>query len=294
MSQGIIVKGIGGFYYVDIGDKIVECRARGKFRIKEGKPIIGDKVDIDLLADDTGYIKTLYPRKNELIRPPVCNIDVLVIVISMANPKTDLFLIDKVIAIAEHKEMDVIICINKCDVDSGDDMYNIYTNAGFTVIRTSAETGHGIDELLDKLAAKVSAFCGNSGVGKSSILNKLDENLFAETGEISEKIGRGKHTTRHVELFKLSNGGFIADTPGFSSFETERMDLVFKDDLQYCFRDFKEYIGDCKFTSCAHVKEKGCAVIDAVQSDKIASSRHESYVKLFESVKDIKEWEQKK
>ena len=288
--EGIILKGIGGFYYVDTAEGLIECKARGKFRLKTGKPVIGDRVDIEIQPDGTGYMMSIAERRNQLMRPAVANLDQLVVVCAAAPPRTDPFLIDKVTAIAEHKEMDVLIVINKTDIDSGDELFRIYTQAGFTVLRVSAETGAGVDELKAHLKGKTSAFAGNSGVGKSSLLNRVDSRFALKVGAISQKIERGRHTTRHVELMKLEDGGYIADTPGFSAFNLEQMDLVLKDDLQYTFREFAPYLNQCRFTGCAHVKEKGCAVIAAVEAGKISKERHESYCRLYDSVKDIKEW----
>lgn len=288
--EGIILKGIGGFYYVDTAEGLIECKARGKFRLKTGKPVIGDRVDIEIQPDGTGYMMSIAERRNQLMRPAVANLDQLVVVCAAAPPRTDPFLIDKVTAIAEHKEMDVLIVINKTDIDSGDELFRVYTQAGFTVLRVSAETGAGVDELKAHLKGKTSAFAGNSGVGKSSLLNRVDSRFALKVGAISQKIERGRHTTRHVELMKLEDGGYIADTPGFSAFNLEQMDLVLKDDLQYTFREFAPYLNQCRFTGCAHVKEKGCAVIAAVEAGKISKERHESYCRLYDSVKDIKEW----
>lgn len=288
--EGIILKGIGGFYYVDTAEGLIECKARGKFRLKTGKPVIGDRVDIEIQPDGTGYMMSIAERRNQLMRPAVANLDQLVVVCAAAPPRTDPFLIDKVTAIAEHKEMDVLIVINKTDIDSGDELFHIYTQAGFTVLRVSAETGAGVEELKAHLKGKTSAFAGNSGVGKSSLLNRIDSRFALKVGAISQKIERGRHTTRHVELMKLEDGGYIADTPGFSAFNLEQMDLVLKDDLQYTFREFAPYLNQCRFTGCAHVKEKGCAVIAAVEAGKISKERHESYCRLYDSVKDIKEW----
>lgn len=288
--EGIILKGIGGFYYVDTAEGLIECKARGKFRLKTGKPVIGDRVDIEIQPDGTGYMMSIAERRNQLMRPAVANLDQLVVVCAAAPPRTDPFLIDKVTAIAEHKEMDVLIVINKTDIDSGDELFRIYTQAGFTVLRVSAETGAGVDELKAHLKGKTSAFAGNSGVGKSSLLNRIDSRFALKVGAISQKIERGRHTTRHVELMKLEDGGYIADTPGFSAFNLEQMDLVLKNDLQYTFREFAPYLNQCRFTGCAHVKEKGCAVIAAVEAGKISKERHESYCRLYDSVKDIKEW----
>ena len=277
MTEGIILKGIGGFYYVDTPEGLIECKARGRFRKTVGKPIVGDRVTLEIQPEDgTGYLLDIAPRKNSLVRPAVANLDLLVAVASAAPPVTDPFLIDRVTAIAVHKDIDVLVVINKTDENPGDELYAVYQKSGIEVLRVSALTGEGIDALTARIRGRVSAFAGNSGVGKSSVLNR---------------IGRGKHTTRHVELHPIEGGGYIADTPGFSSFDTEQMDLVLAEDLQYAFPEFEPYIGQCKFTGCAHVKEKGCAVLAAVEAGEIAKSRHESYVKLYESVKDLKEWE---
>ncbi len=287
---GTIIKGIGGFYYVDTADGVIECKARGKFRKTVGKPIIGDKVTVAVQNDGTGYLLEIEKRINQLIRPALSNIDLLIAVVSAAPPVTDTFLIDKVIAIAENKNISPMVVINKIDINAGDELFEIYKQAGIDVLKVSANTGEGISELKDKLKGKISAFAGNSGVGKSSLLNRLIPDFSAQVGNISDRIGRGKHTTRHIELVPFE-GGYIADTPGFSSFDTEQMDLVLREDLQYAFREFEPYIGECKFTGCAHVKEKGCAILQAVENGEISQSRHESYKKLYESVKDLKKWE---
>ncbi len=288
--NGTILKGIGGFYYVDTADGVIECRARGKFRKTIGKPIIGDQVSVGMQPDGTGYLLEIMPRRNQLIRPALANIDLLVAVASAAPPVTDVFLIDKVVAIAENKGIEPLVVVNKTDLDPGDALISAYQLASISIIAVSAQTGEGVDKLLDWIDGKTAAFAGNSGVGKSSLLNRLLPGFQAEVGEISDRIGRGRHTTRHIELVRLGNG-YLADTPGFSSFDTEQMDLVLREDLQYAFREFAPYIGKCKFTGCAHIKEKGCAVLEAVAAGHIAQSRHESYVKLYESVKGLKQWE---
>lgn len=292
MTKGIILKGIGGFYYVDTPEGVIACKARGKFRKTVGKPVVGDRVSLEIQPEDgTGYLLDIAPRTSELVRPAVANLDLVVVVASCAPPKTDPFMIDKVFAIAAHKALGMLLVINKTDLDDGASLAEIYRKAGIETLSVSAQTGEGMAALRTRLRGCSAAFAGNSGVGKSSLLNQLDAGFAAQVGGISDRIGRGKHTTRHVELMKLPDGGYIADTPGFSSFETEQMDLVLADDLQYAFPEFAPYIGQCKFTGCAHVKEKGCAVIAATEAGEIASSRHQSYCKLYESVKDIKQWE---
>ncbi len=294
MLNGIIRKGIGGFYYVDTADGIIECRARGKFRRTIGKPMVGDRVRLELQPEDgTGYLLEIEPRKTALVRPPVANIELLAAVASAAPPQTEPFLIDKILAIAEHKGMEVLVVLNKTDLDPADALFQIYQQAGIEVFRVSAETGAGIEALRSRLEGRISAFAGNSGVGKSSLLHRLDPSFSGAVGAISDRIGRGRHTTRHVELIPFA-GGYLADTPGFSSFETEQMDLILRDDLQYAFREFSSYLGKCRFTGCAHLCEKGCAVLEAVASGDIPRTRHESYKRLYESVRDLKEWEFKK
>ncbi len=292
-KNGRIIKGIGGFYYVDTTDGIVECRARGKFRKMGIKPMVGDMTELALQDTTHGYLQEILPRKNYLIRPPVSNLDALVIVASSAPPVTDMFLIDRVSAIATLMGIEVIIAINKCDEDPGDELFRIYSKTGFITIRVSGKTGEGMDELLGHLRGKLSAFTGNSGVGKSTMLNRICPEISLETGEINDKIGRGRHTTRHVEIFKIADNTWIADTPGFSSFDTERMELVKPEDLERAFPDFVPYIGECEFVGCAHQGDRGCAVCRAVEEGKIEKSRHESFAKLYESMREIKPWEKR-
>lgn len=294
MAQGRIYKALSGFYYVKDGDKLIPCRARGKFKHEGVSPLVGDMVEYTELGVDSGVVDSILPRKNSFSRPPVANLDVLVVIASRAIPVTDPFLVDKMTAIAEHNGVEPIILVNKSDLIIGSSFARIYRNAGFTAIETSAETGEGIDELKDILRGKLCAFTGNSGVGKSSLLNALDESFSLAVSDVSLKLGRGKHTTRHVELFDTKDGAVIADTPGFSSFDTESAELKKAEDLQYAFRDFAPYIEDCRFIGCSHVKEQGCAVIGAVREGKIEKARHESYVRLYEKLKENKEWEMKK
>lgn len=290
--NGVILKALSGFYYVDTGDgSLVACRARGKFRHKKITPLVGDHVSITVLDDGSGMVDEIRPRTNEFIRPAVANIEQLVMIVSGAIPVTDPFLIDRMISIAEGRGCEPVVCINKCDLDPAQDLYDIYTSAGFKTLRVSAKTGEGVADLRDAIAGKVVAFTGNSGVGKSSLLNTLQPNFGLEVGEVSERLGRGRHTTRHVELFRLDNGAIVADTPGFSSFDVERMELRRKEDLELTFREFKPYLGECRFVGCAHVKEKGCAVRAAVKEGLIQPTRHASYVRLYEQVSQIKEWE---
>lgn len=293
MAEGIIMKALSGFYYVDDGQSITACRGRGKLRHEKITPLVGDRVRFTPQGDGSGSLDEILPRKNQFYRPAVANIDQLVIIASEATPVTDPFLIDRVVSIAEGRQCECIICINKCDLASGESLAAIYQAAGFKTIRLSAETGEGIELLKEAITGKVSAFTGNSGVGKSSILNALEPKMAIETGDVSQKLGRGRHTTRHVELFRLSFGAVVADTPGFSSFDVERMELMRKEQLQYSFREFAPYLDKCQFQNCAHVKEKGCAVLAALKENKIQSTRHQSYVRLYEQAKAIPEWERK-
>ena len=293
MSQGIIRKALSGFYYVDDGEKVVTCRARGKHRYNQLTPLVGDRVRFTALDDGSGALEEILPRKNEFYRPAVANIDLLVVVASQAVPVTDPFLIDRVAAIAAARGCESLVCVNKCDLESGDSLAAIYEQAGFPTLRVSAQTGEGIEDLRRSIAGKVCAFTGNSGVGKSSILNALEEGFGLATGEISGKLGRGRHTTRHVELFRLSCGALAADTPGFSSFDMDKMELERKEKLQFSFREFAPYLGRCRFQDCAHVKEKGCAVLEAVKDGRIPQTRHQSYVRLYEQAKAVPDWEWK-
>lgn len=288
--NGTIIKGIGGFYYVEAADEIYECKARGVFRKEKLSPLVGDKVTISINENAENTIDEIMPRKNALTRPPVVNIDNLIIVVSTVEPKPSTLVIDKLIAVAEHKNIEPIIVITKSDLASAQEIFDIYTLAGFKTIIVSNETKEGVDEVKAVLKDKISALTGNSGVGKTSLLNNLDETLALKTAQISKKLGRGRHTTRQAELYRVCEG-FVVDTPGFSSFEIDKSDIILKDELAYCFRDFSDYIEKCKFyPSCTHTADKGCAVVEAVNEGKISKSRHNSYVQLYNEVKDIKEW----
>lgn len=295
-GTGTILKALSGFYYVDDGSgTLVTCRARGKFRHQKITPLVGDRVEFTRLPEGTGALDKILPRKNEFHRPAVANIDQLVIIASGAIPVTDPFLIDRVAAIADSKEnCESLIVINKCDLAPADELYQIYTAAGLPTLRVSAETGDGMEALSAAISGKVSAFTGNSGVGKSSILNALEPGFHLQVGEVSEKLGRGRHTTRHVELYRLQNGAIVADTPGFSSFDTEQMELLRRENLEKAFREFRPYLDQCRFVGCSHVKEKGCAVLEALSNGEIQPSRHASYVRLLEQAKEVREWEHPK
>ena len=291
MAEGIILKALSGFYYVDDGEQITTCRGRGKLRHEKLTPLVGDRVRFTRLDNGQGALDEILPRKNQFHRPAVANIDQLVIIASLATPVTDPFLIDRVVSIAEGRGCECIICINKCDLEPGDELEQIYAKSGFKTIQVSAQTGEGIEELRQTITGKVCAFTGNSGVGKSSILNALEPVFDIKTGDVSEKLGRGRHTTRHVELFRLTCGAVVADTPGFSSFEVDKLELCRKEELQHTFREFKPYQDQCQFQNCAHIKEKGCAVVAAVKAGDIPPTRHQSYIRLYEQAKQIPDWQ---
>ena len=289
-TEGRILRSLSGFYDVQTPGGLITCRARGILRKAGNSPLTGDLVEISV-EKGKGMVERILPRKNHFIRPAVANVDALVVFAANVNPVTEPFLIDRVAAIAGDQNVDVYLCVNKCDLDPAYDLVRIYEHAGFPVICTSAETGEGVQELRSLLEGKLTAFTGNSGVGKSSILNRLAPELKLETGEVSEKLGRGRHTTRHVELYRLGEDTYVADTPGFSSFDTDQMELILKENLQYAFPDFGSFIGKCRFDDCSHRKEPDCAVRAAVEAGGIEKSRYEIYLKLYEKSSQIKAWE---
>lgn len=289
---GIITKAIGGLYTVDASDGIYECNARGVFRKKKISPMCGDRVNFTA-AGEGFVIEEILPRSSELIRPPLANLDLLVFVSSTVEPRPNTLLLDKFIAIAEFKGIRPVVVFTKVDKQSGAELAEIYRSAGIDVFECDNVTGEGSAEVKAMLQGKLSAFTGNTGVGKSSLLNNMFPELELATGEISKKLGRGRHTTRHVQLYKLEGGGYIADTPGFSSFDTNRYDIIFKEKLAGCFVEFADYTDKCRFPDCSHTKEKGCAVIAAVKAGEIPQSRFDSYVQMYEEAKQLKEWEYK-
>ena len=289
---GRIIRSISGFYDVQTDRGVISCRARGILRKAGASPLTGDMVEITV-ERGKGMVERILPRKNSFVRPAVANVDALVVFAANVNPVTEPFLIDRVAAIAGDQEVPVYLCVNKCDLDPAVDLVRIYTRAGFPVISTSAETGEGVEELRNLLKGKLVAFTGNSGVGKSSILNKLCPELALPTGEVSEKLGRGRHTTRHVELYPLGEDTYVADTPGFSSFDTDQMDVILKENLQYAFPDFGPYVGACQFHDCSHRKEPGCAVTAALAAGEIEATRYDSYLRLYDKASQIKLWELK-
>ena len=292
VTTGRILRSISGFYDVQTPGGTVTCRARGHLRRGSNFPLTGDMVEITV-EKGKGMVEKILPRRNQYVRPAVANIDALVVFAANVNPVTEPFLIDRVAAIAGDQEVEVILCVNKCDLDPAVDLIRIYTHAGFRVIPASAETGEGVEQLRQMIRGKLTAFTGNSGVGKSSILNRLCPELKLPVGEVSEKLGRGRHTTRHVELYCLGEDTYVADTPGFSSFDTDQMEVMLKENLQYAFPDFGSYIGSCQFHDCSHRKEPGCAVTAALAAGEIEPTRYDSYLRLYEKASQIKLWELK-
>lgn len=286
-KTGLIIKSIGGLYTVESPDGIYECVARGIFR-KEGRsPCVGDTVTFS----DEKVIKDILPRRNHIIRPPLANLDQLIFVVSVCEPAPNLLLLDKFIAIAEYKNINPVVVITKVDLDRSDNIFSVYTKVGIDVVIIDYTDDSTVQKLKSMLAGKISAFTGNSGVGKSTLLNAIDSTLGIKTGEISKKLGRGRHTTRESQLYKLEGGGYIADTPGFSTFETNKYDIIKKEELSACFTEFSDFSGNCRFSDCSHTCEKGCAVIQAVKDGLIPESRHESYCQMYEEAKAIKDWE---
>ena len=289
-KSGILMKSIGGFYYVRADGEDYECKARGVFRKEKITPLAGDRVEITVESNNKNSIDKILERRNFFKRPPIANIDTLVIVSSVCDPRPNLLIIDRLTAVASYKNVEPIIVFTKDDLQSANEFVKIYTNAGFKTFAVSNETGEGIEKVKSIIDGGVTVFTGNSGVGKSSLINRMYPDFCLETGEISRKLGRGRHTTRHVELFKVGSG-YIADTPGFSSLDFETNDLIKKDELAFCFPDFTDYIGSCRFSTCAHVNDKGCSLVEAVKNGDVERTRHESYVTMYNEVKDIKDWQ---
>lgn len=286
--SGIIIKCLGGLYSVESPDGIYECKARGVFRNRGISPCVGDRVTVE-----DGVITEIADRKNCIIRPPLANLDQLIFIVSTCEPAPNYLILDKFIAIAEYKGITPVVAITKTDLGDSRPIHEIYGGIGIDVVEVKYDDEASVEAVRAILNGKISAFTGNSGAGKSTLLNAVDPTLNIATGEISRKLGRGRHTTRHAELYKLSGGGYIADTPGFSTFETNRYDIIRKEELAGCFREFDGLTDKCRFRDCAHICEKGCAVVEAVERGEISVSRHESYKTMYEEAKQLKEWELK-
>lgn len=292
--HGIIIKAISGFYYVFSNGKTYECKARGNFRKAEVSPVVGDRVEFSVIDGEKGVVEKILERKNILVRPVIANIDKLFIISSYKTPAPDLLIIDRLTAVCAYHNIEPVIVFNKCDMGDFSEFEKIYINSGFKTYVVSAEKNIGMDKIIGELNNCIGAFSGNSGVGKSSILNAVFPEFSLKTGEVSEKLGRGRHTTRHTELYPHKYGGFIADTPGFSSFEADNSDYDFKLHLAECFPEFSQYADFCKFTGCSHTCEKGCAVLEAVDKGSIEESRHNSYKMIYDELKDLKQWNSNK
>lgn len=283
MIQGTIMKGVGGFYYVKAQDRLYECKARGIFKKDGITPAVGDEVELSDLSEDKAVIHKILERKNHFLRPTVANIEQMVLVISMASPEPNLSVLDRFLVMAEREQVEIVICLTKGDLDDPVQLerYRAIYEPSYPVVLVNGLTGEGIMNLKPLLAGKKSAFAGPSGVGKSTLLNLIHETLELETGSISRKTNRGKHTTRHVELFEVSDGGMLFDTPGFTSFDILEAE---EDELQYLFPEIEALIGKCKYKSCRHSNEPGCAVKDAVAAGKIPKSRYESYLSMYQEI----------
>ena len=292
MEKGIIVKSLGGFYYVKCGSKIISCRAKGGFRNKKETPYVGDTVDIRIIPGDAdeGYVEKIYPRKNKIIRPPVANLDRLLIVSSLYSPPPDTLFIDKLTLICEKNGIEPMICFNKSDLDDGEEIIKVYKKTGYRVYVTSVYENRGTEDLKEIIELGITAVAGFSGVGKSSLLNCLAKDFISETGSVSERLSRGKHTTRHVELFEIEPGKFIADTPGFSGLTVEQLK---KEELPSLFPEFRPHLGGCRFNDCVHMEESECGVKNALSSGEISPSRYDSYRKFYEILNEINDWERK-
>ncbi|MDR2671212.1 MAG: ribosome small subunit-dependent GTPase A [Oscillospiraceae bacterium] len=284
--EGLILKGVGGFYTVWDNDVSVVCKPRGRLRLDHLRPLPGDRVRMHLLPDGSGIIDEILPRQNAFVRPPVANIETLVIVGARAVPETDPFLIDRMTALAESKGIGALICLNKVDLKPADELAEVYRAVGYPTVLLSAETGAGVDELAQFIAGKVVAFTGNSGVGKSSLLNRLRPELALRVGEVSHRGGRGRHTTRHTELLPMLGGAWAADTPGFSTFDDESLEQIRPQALRDLFPEFRPFEGACRFTGCHHIGVAGCAVLEALARGAIPASRHASYVRLYRAASE--------
>lgn len=288
--NGIILKGIGGFYYVETAEGVFECKAKGRFRREKLTPLAGDKVIISVNESAENTIDEVKKRKNFLLRPPVANIDNLLIVVSMCEPAPNTLVIDKMTALAERNGITPIIVFSKTDLASAEAYIDIYKTTGYSLFSVSPDDKSDLEKIRELLSGKLTAFTGNSGAGKSTLINALCPSLELSTAQISLKLGRGRHTTRQAEIFHVGDG-LIIDTAGFSSIDLISNDPILKDELALYFPEFQDYIGQCKFTSCAHIGEKGCKVCEMVDRGVISKNRHNNYVQLYNEAKNIKEWE---
>lgn len=292
MAEGIILKGIGGFYYVETSEGVFECKAKGKFRKDKLKPLAGDRVEITVRDSQENTIDKILERKNKLVRPPVANIDKLMIIVSVVSPMPNTLIVDKLTVIAEKSGIEPVIVITKSDLEEekASELFDIYSKTGYRTYMFSSVDKRNIEAIRGEFSGCLTALTGNSGVGKSTLLNAVDENLELATGEISEKLGRGRHTTRQAEIFHIADG-LVIDSAGFSSIEFSGENIFLANELEKYFKEFSECIGACKFNGCAHINTKGCAVISAVDEGTISGSRYESYVSMFNELKDIKSWQ---
>ena len=291
--QGKIVKGISGFYYVHVvGTGIYECKAKGVFRNRKVKPLVGDNVEIVVLDEEKhlGNVEEILPRKNELIRPAVSNIDMALVIFAAAKPDPNFNLLDRFLCMMEYQKVPVTICFNKCDLVSEEEKENlqkIYAPAGYDILFTSVKTGENIDRLKALLAEKTTTVAGPSGVGKSSLINELQTDVRMQTGAISDKIGRGKHTTRHSKIISIGQDTYIMDTPGFSSMDLPGFE---KEDLWTCYPEFVPYEPECRFIGCSHIGEPDCGVKNALAEGKISRVRYDNYVMLYDEMKNIRKY----
>ena len=286
---GYITKGIGGFYYVKTSEGIVECKPRGIFRKQKITPVAGDVVTLET-ENGAAVIAGIAPRRNVFVRPPMANLDVLFLVASTTQPTPSTLVLDKLSAIAVDKGVQPVIVCTKGDLAEAEFLRSAYEKSTLPFIRIDYATGEGLDDIKHWINGRLCAFCGNSGVGKSTLLNTLAPALHRETGQISQKLGRGRHTTREVEIFEIC-GGRLADTPGFASLEAQKLCRIPKDDLQHTFPEFGPYVGQCRFTGCSHRSETGCAVREAVEAGTISKTRYASYLAMYEEASARKEWE---
>ncbi len=289
--EGIITKAVGGNYYVVTSDGVLTCNARGIFRKNKISPSAGDNVIVETEDNNLPVIAEIKERKNYIIRPPIANLDMALIVSSAVDPTPNTLITDKLISIFENKNIEPVIILTKSDLRKCDEFADIYCNCGFKVFYMDNSTGDGIGAIKNYVGGKLSALIGNSGVGKSSLMKHMFPDRSFDTGEISKKLGRGRHTTRQVEFYPLENGGYIADTPGFSTVEVSKYGYIPKDELQYSFREFTPYLEKCRFSDCVHLKETGCAVTEALHEGKISISRYDSYEKMFEEAQKLNDWQ---